>query len=219
MIERVTRRDRGDYKFITSSGSVYRLVLKDDSKTLTRFTQIESATEDYEDESVSDLRRDGDPIPVLNFSDLEVGKNGNFWLQIRDDGVETFRCTTPITTIEIWRARTTVIGIREIVRRLNVGLGATLVAGLAGSTVRDISREWQKVNGAEPGPEAQQRLRLAHQVWRIISDAEGEHIARLWFIGSNLWLNDDSPIDAIREDRADEVIQAAEAVVTGQFSG
>lgn len=101
MIERLTGHDRGVYKLVTSSGSVYRLLLGDDSKTLTRFTNPEPATKDYEDEPVSDLRRDGDPIPVLNFSHLGVGEHGNFWLQIRDDGIETFRCTTPITTIEI----------------------------------------------------------------------------------------------------------------------
>ncbi|WP_035766101.1 hypothetical protein [Arthrobacter sp. TB 23] len=100
------------------------------------------------------------------------------------------------------------VGIRELVRRLNAGLGVTLVGGLTGSPVRGISSDWQKVNGPEPSPEAQQRLRLAHRVWRIISDAEGEHVARLWFIGSNPWLNDDSPVNATREDRAEDLIHA-----------
>ncbi|MHA7156287.1 hypothetical protein [Arthrobacter sp. TMN-50] len=97
---------------------------------------------------------------------------------------------------------TTISSTREIVRRLNAGLGSTLVGGLAGSTVHGMSKEWQKAGGPEPSPEAQQRLRLAHRVWRIIVDAEGEHVARLWFTGSNPWLGDDSPVDAIRELRS-----------------
>lgn len=111
------------------------------------------------------------------------------------------------------------IEIREIVRRLNAGLGSTLVGGLAGSTVHGISSEWQKFDGPEPSPEAQQRLRLAHRVWRSIANVEGEHVARLWFIGSNPWLKDDSPVDAIREDRAKEVVGAAEALMEGRFTG
>lgn len=111
------------------------------------------------------------------------------------------------------------LGIREVIRRLNAGLGSTLVGGLAGSTVQGISLEWQKFDGPEPSPEAQQRLRLAHRVWRLVVGAEGEHVARLWLTGSNPWLNEDSPLDAIRELRAKDVVQAAEALVEGRFSG
>lgn len=111
------------------------------------------------------------------------------------------------------------LDIREIVRRLNSGLGTTLVGGLAGSTVQGISHQWQKSNGPEPSPEAQERLRLAHRAWTAVSSAEGEHVARLWFIGSNPWLRGDSPIDAIREIHSKNVMEAAKAMVEGRFSG
>lgn len=39
------------------------------------------------------------------------------------------------------------LSIREITRRLNAGLGPTLVAGLAGAKDARISREWSKHDG------------------------------------------------------------------------
>lgn len=125
------------------------------------------------------------------------------------------------TTIDhgLIHAGTARLGIREIVRSLNVALGATLVGGLAGSKTRGISYKWQKADGPEPGPEAAKRLQLAHRAWTTVSSTEGDDVARLWFIGSNPWLNEDSPIDAIRDLRSKDVIDAAEAMVEGRFSG
>ncbi|WP_019481257.1 hypothetical protein [Arthrobacter sp. TB 23] len=39
------------------------------------------------------------------------------------------------------------------------------------------------------------------------------------FIGSNPWLSEDSPIDAISEGRSEEVLAAACAMVEGRFTG
>lgn len=55
------------------------------------------------------------------------------------------------------------LGIREVVR--NNGLGATLVAALAGSRDPLVSHRWARTDGSEPGAEAQVRLQLAHRVW------------------------------------------------------
>lgn len=111
------------------------------------------------------------------------------------------------------------LGIREIVRQLNVSLGATLVAALAGSKDPRISYKWQRVDGPEPKDGAQARLQLAHRAWTEVSAAEGDHVARLWFIGANPWLDEDTPIDAIREDRARDVMAAARAMVEDRFAG
>lgn len=48
---------------------------------------------------VSHLRKDGEPIPYKHIGHLEVGKPAQFVLQIRDDGVETVRTTTHVTSI------------------------------------------------------------------------------------------------------------------------
>lgn len=115
--------------------------------------------------------------------------------------------------------RTNELGIREIVRRLNAGLGPTLVAGMTGSRDRRISHGWAKEDGPEPAAVSVRRLMAGIRLWTEISEAQGEHVARLWFIGSNPWLDEDSPVEAIMEDRFKEVRVAANAMLTGAFSG
>jgi hypothetical protein len=122
-------------------------------------------------------------------------------------------------TVGTAAVRTNELGIREIVRRLNAGLGPTLVAGLTGSKDRRISHKWAKEDGPEPNAAAVRRLMSAIRLWTELSDAHGEHVARLWFIGSNPWLDEDSPVEAIMEDRFKEVRVAANAMLTEGFSG
>ena len=109
-------------------------------------------------------------------------------------------------------AGTARLGIREIVRQLNTALGATLVGALAGTKDPKISYRWARTDGPEPRPEAQKRLQLAHRAWSVVSSVEGEHVARLWFIGANPWLGEISPIEAISQDRAKDVMDAAHAM-------
>lgn len=116
-------------------------------------------------------------------------------------------------------AGTARLGIREIVRQLNSSLGATLVAALAGSKDPKISYKWARTDGPEPKPEAQARLQLAHRAWTAVSSVEGEHVARLWFIGANPWLREVSPIQAISELRSKEVMDAAVAMTEDRFAG
>ncbi|QHK18533.1 hypothetical protein GU243_00615 [Pseudarthrobacter psychrotolerans] len=122
-------------------------------------------------------------------------------------------------TVGTAAVRTNELGIREIVRRLNNGLGPTLVAGLTGSKDRRISHKWAKDEGPEPNAAAVRRLMSAIRLWTELSDAHGEHVARLWFIGSNPWLDEDSPVEAIMEGRFKDVRVAANAMLTGGFSG
>jgi hypothetical protein len=53
----------------------------------------------------------------------------------------------------------------------------------------------------------------------MLAEAEGEHVARAWFIGANPWLEYDTPITAIREDRFRETGKATQAVLDDSFSG
>ncbi|MCW2132377.1 hypothetical protein [Arthrobacter sp. VKM Ac-2550] len=123
------------------------------------------------------------------------------------------------TGIGAAHAGTARLGIREIVRQLNSALGATLVSALAGSKDPKISYKWARTDGPEPKPEAQARLQLAHRAWTAVSGVEGDHVARLWFIGANPWLSEVSPIEAISELRAKEVMDAAAAMIEDSFSG
>lgn len=119
------------------------------------------------------------------------------------------------TTVGSAAVETAEMGIREIVRRLNAGLGPTLVAGLSGNKDRRISHKWAKQDGPEPNPNSVRRLMMAIRLWTELSDAHGEHVARLWFIGSNPWLDEDSPVEAIMEDRFKQVRAAANAMLQG----
>ncbi|MCG2623015.1 hypothetical protein LVY72_14020 [Arthrobacter sp. I2-34] len=123
------------------------------------------------------------------------------------------------TGIGAAHAGTARLGIREIVRQLNGALGATLVAALAGARDPKISYKWARTDGPEPKPEAQARLMLAHRAWTAVSSVEGEHVARLWFVGANPWLGEISPIEAISRLEAKKVMDAAAAMTDDRFAG
>lgn len=107
----------------------------------------------------------------------------------------------------------------EVARRLNNALGGTLVSTLAGAKDAKTSSKWAKEEGPMPRDEAIKRLYFAYEQWQVISNAEGEHVARVWFIGANPWLKYETPIMAIRKGHFKEVDSAVQAVITDSFSG
>lgn len=111
------------------------------------------------------------------------------------------------------------MGIHEIVRRLNTALGPTLVAALAGAKDKRISHKWAKQDGPEPNAAATRRLMDGYRAWSEVSQSEGDHVARLWFIGSNPWLAEDSPVEALKEDRFKEIRAAVQAMTEESFAG
>lgn len=112
-------------------------------------------------------------------------------------------------------SRTMRMDIHDIVRELNAALGPTLVAALSGSKDRKLPIRWAKVDGPEPRTEASRRLTFAHRQWTLLAAADGEHVARQWFIGGNPHLGEQTPVTAIREDRHVDVAAAAEAFIAG----
>jgi hypothetical protein len=121
--------------------------------------------------------------------------------------------------IEGAHATTTRLSVREITRRLNAGLGAALVAGLAGSRDAKVSYEWARADGPSPKTDSERRLRFAYGLWLAVSQVESEDVARAWCIGLNPWLDEASPIDAIREGRFKEVAAAAAAMIDDAAAG
>ncbi len=124
--------------------------------------------------------------------------------------------TTHITTAH---TRMIKLDIREITRRLNGALGATLVASLSGTKDAKLPYRWAKADGPAPKNEAMRRLQFAYEQWTKLAEAEGEHVARAWFIGANPWLDYDTPVTAIREDRFKDAAKAVQAVIDDSFSG
>ncbi|GAA1113991.1 hypothetical protein GCM10009582_09290 [Arthrobacter flavus] len=108
--------------------------------------------------------------------------------------------------------------IRTTAAGLNGTLGPLLTGALAGNPTPRISLEWVEKDGPLPNDYEAARMILAHKVFCLISRAEGPDLARLWFIGGNPWLGDETPVTAIREGRFDQVSGAATALIDGTFS-
>lgn len=58
----------------------------------------------------------------------------------------------------------------------------------------------------------------AAQIIQQLADREDQHTARAWMIGMNPHLDDQAPILAIAEGRADEVRAAARAYLNGVWA-
>ena len=106
--------------------------------------------------------------------------------------------------------------VAEVSRRLVAALGPTLVASLAGVKDRRAPRGWAEAD-VTPRPRAVVRLRFAQEQWHKVAAVESEQVARLWFVGANPWLRDNTPITAIREGRFDEVATAVQALLDNSF--
>lgn len=107
--------------------------------------------------------------------------------------------------------------IHEIVRRLNSHLGETMVAALAGTRDTRLPHRWAE--HTVPNTDAQERLRFAYQIWKMLADAESDDIARTWFRGNNPVLGEVSPVIAIRDGKYAAVAGAAHSFIAGSWSG
>ncbi|NKG21854.1 hypothetical protein [Paeniglutamicibacter terrestris] len=56
-------------------------------------------------------------------------------------------------------------------------------------------------------------MQAAIRLLTELSEARGEHVARLWFNSSCLWLDEDFQVKAIIEDRYKETRAAANAML------
>lgn len=95
-VEAVTDLDYGRYVVITASGSVYVLVVEPDFSSLVRSFQSQTVGEW---EAVP-LRRDGETVPLLGIIQLQLGRRAVFRIDVRGDGIETTRTTTPVSAIK-----------------------------------------------------------------------------------------------------------------------
>lgn len=102
MIGQIHAAEHGDWQIRTASGTIYRFEASSAGSFLTRYVQITSTTPEYHHLPVYDLRKDGEPIPVLAFSGVQLNEEILFTLDIRGDGIETVRRTTPAVSIDCW---------------------------------------------------------------------------------------------------------------------
>lgn len=103
--------------------------------------------------------------------------------------------------------------VSEKARYLITRLGPTLVAAGIGFRNRKVISEVSENLDEAFSDEQKRRVEILHEVWTKVSRSEGDDLARAWFIGANPWLNDESAISAIREDRFEQVKIAAQAMI------
>lgn len=124
-----------------------------------------------------------------------------------------------VTTATEQFAATTRMPMSELVRRLNAILGPTLVSTAAGSKDPKAAIRWAKSDKSRISPQFEKNLRIAYRAMTAITEVENAHIARSWFIASNPLLNEDSPVQAIRDGRHRDVVRAFTSVVSGDWMG
>ncbi len=110
---------------------------------------------------------------------------------------------------------TTRMEVHKLIEQLVKHLGPTLVALLADVKDRKLPNKWAKLEGPTPRDESLRRLQAAHRSWVMIATAEGDHVARAWFIGANPRLEEQPPVVCLRDGRDADVLAAAKAFVDG----
>ncbi len=112
------------------------------------------------------------------------------------------------------RGETAEASVENIAQFLEEVLGRKLVAFMAGATDPKAVGKWA-AGERTPRPEAEKRLRTAYRVFQLLNAEESPHTVRAWFIGLNPQLDEESPAQAIRDDRLRDVVIAAKAYVAG----
>ena len=107
--------------------------------------------------------------------------------------------------------------IPEIVKQLVSLIGRKLTAYVGG--VRDVRAVDRWMNGSELYGDAEQRLRFAFQLVRMLAEREDPTVIQSWLTGLNPELGDRVPLRLMRENDlekvAPEIMGAARAFLVG----
>ncbi|MGI8415017.1 MAG: hypothetical protein ACR2P2_02180 [Nakamurella sp.] len=106
-----------------------------------------------------------------------------------------------------------VVDITSIVEFLSENFGVNLTALLADVDPQTV-RRWLRKD-TSPREAAERRLRGAYQAFQLLLPHEAPPTIRAWFMGMNPQLDDQSPAEAIAEDRLRDVMAAARAFAAG----
>jgi hypothetical protein len=88
----------GSFAVRTSSGTLYAIHL-DSPREVVRLPRDRQPVARYAHLQTAVLRRDGEGIRLLKIVDMEVGRLGLMWLDVRLDGIPTIRGTTELLSI------------------------------------------------------------------------------------------------------------------------
>ncbi len=102
------------------------------------------------------------------------------------------------------------VSTADVVKYLLEHLTSPLVMMIAGSKDPSAASAWASGQRA-PRRGTEQRLRAAYRVFLVIQATDNVHSARNWMMGINPQLGDESPLQALSEDRLKDVVIAAES--------
>jgi transcriptional regulator with XRE-family HTH domain len=97
-----------------------------------------------------------------------------------------------------------------VVDQLADAVGVGLVAVMAGVARETVSR-WRNGQSGRPRADSERQVREAYRIYRDLAESDSDPTIRAWFMGSNSYLGDDSPAEAIGRGEARAVLAAAEA--------
>jgi hypothetical protein len=144
------------------------------------------------------------PLPVTSRARVGAGET--------EEIMETLQPETETTA----HAETVQTSVADIARFLQENFGQRLAAFIAGIEDPKQVGKWCAGQNS-PRIDSELRLRAAYQVFRMIALRENPHTARAWMIGMNPQLEDDSPVQAIAEDRHKDVMGAARSYIKGDL--
>jgi hypothetical protein len=88
----------GSYAVRTESGTLYAIHL-DSPREVVRLQNDRQPVPRYDHLPTAELRRDGEAIRLLKIVEMQVGRRGLMWLDVRLDGIPTLRGTTELLSI------------------------------------------------------------------------------------------------------------------------
>jgi hypothetical protein len=95
--------------------------------------------------------------------------------------------------------------ITVVVKELRAALSPRLVAVLAGVGETRAVHQWADGVREVKSPDTDARLRLAYQLWKLVTIRDSDRVAQAWFTGLNPQLDDVSPARLLRDGDVDEV--------------
>lgn len=105
--------------------------------------------------------------------------------------------------------------VSDIAAFLQDAMGQKLVALMVGVEDPKTIGRWAAEKRLPQDPAAEEKLRAAYQVFRLLATEESPHTVRAWFVGLNPQLDDESPATAISEGRIRDVMVAAKSFLAG----
>lgn len=106
----------------------------------------------------------------------------------------------------------------SVVKELSSLLTRDLTAYLAKVSDAGTVSRWATGTVTNVRPKYEQKLRLTFEIVQLFKAEDySDQTIRAWFLGLNPHLEDDPPVEAIREGRLKETLAAARAFIAGSY--